>query len=108
MKLMSDIDVDKLFETMKAKFVKGKVEEPIVFYFSLGDTEKWTLTIEPDDIHIQKGKVDNADCFLKTEKDLFIKMIRGEWKPGVMDFMSGKVKSNDPFKLQILQDVFGG
>lgn len=104
---MADIDIDKLFADMKAKFVKGKVDEPVVFYFSLGD-EKWTLTVEPDDLHIQQGKVDNADCFLKTDKALFLKMINGEWTPGVMDFMSGKVKSNDPFKLKILQDVFGG
>ena len=68
---MSDIDMDKLFADMKAKFVKGKVDEPVVFYFSLGETDKWTLTIEPDSMHIQPGKVDNADCFLKTEKGLF-------------------------------------
>jgi len=105
---MSELKV--LFEEMKARFVPGAVDEPIVFYFSLGDSEadKWTLSIEPDECTFQPGKVDNADCFLKAKKDLFIKMIRGEYKPGTMDFMTGKLKSNDPFKLQVLQKAFAG
>lgn len=105
---MSDLNLETIFEEMKSRFQKGKVEEPIVFYFSLGDGDdgKWTVIIEPDECTIRPGKTDDADCFLKTSKQLFVDMVTGKYTPGMMDFMSGKVKSNDPFKLQVLKDVF--
>lgn len=104
---MADADLQAAFDEMNSRFQKGKVDEPIVFYFSIGD-DKWTMTIEPDEVHVKEGKVDNADVFLKTDKDRFLKMLKGEYTPGAMDFMSGKIKSNDPFKLKVLRDVFGG
>ena len=55
---------------------------------------------------LEEGKTEGADCFLKTSEELFLKLIRGEWSPGAMDFMSGKIKSNDPFKLKLLKDCF--
>lgn len=106
---MSDVDLKAIFAEMEKRFQKGKVEEPVVFYFSLGeaDDDKWTLVIEPDECTVRPGKTDDADCFLKTDRQTFADVISGKKKPGPMDFMSGKIKSNDPFKLKVLQDVFG-
>jgi len=99
-------ELKTVFDEMKSKFVTGQVEEPVIFYLSIGD-EKWMLTLEPDECHFREGK-EQADgvIVLKTSKDLFIKMIRGEYNPGTMDFMSGKIKSNDPMKLKVLSDCF--
>ena len=103
---MADADLQAAFDELSSRFEAGKVDEPIVFYFSIGE-EKWTMTIEPDGVHVQEGKIENADVFLKTDKERFLKMLKGEYMPGAMDFMSGKVKSNDPFKLKVLREVFG-
>jgi long-chain acyl-CoA synthetase len=95
------------FDAMKARYKTGVVDAPVSFYFSLGDDDgqKWLVTLTPDTCEVKQGKGD-ADCFLKTTEELFLKLIRGEWKPGVMDFMSGKLKSNDPTKLTLLKDCF--
>jgi hypothetical protein len=44
---------------------------------------------------------------LKTSADLFQQLVAGTWKPGVMDFMKGKVKTSDIDRLQLLQKAFG-
>jgi len=100
--------LQKTFEEFKGRYKPGKVDEKLTFYFSLGDAEgqKWTMTIDPQSCEVHQGKADDADVFLKTSEELFLKLLRGEWKPGVMDFMKGKIKSNDPMKLTLLKDCF--
>ena len=62
----------------------------------------------PDSCEVTEGKTEaSADVFLKTSEEHFLKLIRGEWTPGAMDFMKGTIKSNDPFKLKLLKDCFG-
>lgn len=96
------------FEDMKKRFRQGVFTEPTTFYFSLGEDadQKWVLKADATSCEVSPGKADTADCFLKTSEELFIKLLRGEWTPGVMDFMRGKIKSNDPNKLQLLKDAF--
>ena len=103
------VDVTKTLQDLKLRFKPGTVAEKTVYYLSLGEAagEKWTVTLSPTSCELSPGKPDNADCVLKTSSDLFAKLVDGSWKPGFMDFMSGKIKSNDPEKLQRLQKAFG-
>ncbi|RMG08992.1 MAG: hypothetical protein D6731_20730 [Planctomycetota bacterium] len=80
----------------------------MTFYFSLGEGpgQKWTVRLTPTECSAEQGKAENADCFLKTSEERFLKLLAGKWTPGVMDFMSGKIKSNDPTKLKLLKDCF--
>lgn len=103
---MSDADVRKIFEGMKTHFQKGAVEDELSFYFSLGD-EKWTVKIGPKKCSVEEGKtIENADCVLKTSPEMFRRMVLEGYVPGMLDFTTGKVKSNDPFKLKALKDAF--
>ncbi len=101
-------DLKKVFGEMKKKFRPGTIEETTTFYFSLGDDKgcKWTVTLSPKECKVVEGKVENADCVLKTSPELFVKLMTGVFKPGIGDFLSGKVKSNDPEKLRILAKAF--
>ncbi|MBI2900502.1 MAG: hypothetical protein HYY17_09970 [Planctomycetes bacterium] len=101
-------DLKKLFGDLKKKFQPGVVGQTTTFYLSLGDekSQKWTVTLGPDDCSAVEGKVENADVVLKTSADLFVRMTKGEYRPGVGDFLSGKVKSNDPEKLELLEKAF--
>ena len=103
---MSEV-LDKLFNDMTGRYKPNVIEEPISFYFSLGEQEgqKWFLELTPEQAQVRPGKGD-ADVFLKTSEDRFLSMIRGEWKPGIMDFMKRTITSNDPLKLQVLKDCF--
>lgn len=98
-----------LFDDLKSRYKTGVLEETLIFYFSLGDAEgqKWSATLSPEGCEVQNGKVENADVFLKTSEELFVQLIRGQYKPSMMDFMSKKISSNDPLKLGTLKDCFG-
>ena len=102
-------DLKKVFAEMKKRFKPGAVAEKTTFYFSLGDdkSQKWNLTLGPKECVAAEGKIDNADCVLKTSEEVFVRMMTGKFRPGVGDFLSGKVKSNDPEKLQLLETAFG-
>lgn len=99
----------EIFGGMESRFKAGALEESTSFYFSLGagPGEKWTVEVGPEACRVQEGKqVESADCVLKTSPELFVKMVTQGYVPGTMDFMSGKIKSNDPFKLALLQKAF--
>ena len=96
------------FEQMKGRYKPGVIDGPMTFYFSLGDGpgKKWTMKLTPEACVIEEGKSD-ADVFLKTDEDRFVKLLTGKWTPGAMDFMRKKISSNDPMKLKVLKDCFG-
>lgn len=107
---MSTQYLKKIFNGLHKRFKLNQIKEDTTFYFSLGEEtgEKWTVTVGPARCEIKEGKqIDQADCFMKTSAYLFIKIMEGTYQPGITDFMSGKVKSNDPTKLKLLLKVFG-
>jgi putative sterol carrier protein len=97
--------VPEIFESMNKAYKKGGIKEDRTYYFSLDDY-KYTVTFEQDKIKVEEGKtVEEADCVLKTSPDMFVKMWEG-YKPSMMDFMSGKIKSNNPTLLQDFAGAF--
>jgi long-chain acyl-CoA synthetase len=101
--------LEATLEALKQRFKPGSVDKPTTYYLSLGEGpgEKWTVKLSPTGVELQPGKPDNADCVLKTSASLFQRMVAGDWRPGVMDFMSGKVKTSDIERLKLLQKAFG-
>jgi putative sterol carrier protein len=100
--------LDTAFDQFKARYKPNVVQKQTTFYFSLGDApdQKYVMTITPEACDVKQGKSDSADVVLKTSEDLFLKLIRGEWVPGAMDFMRGKIKTNDIEGLKLLKDCF--
>jgi long-chain acyl-CoA synthetase len=101
--------LEKTLQDLKTRFHPGAVKKKTVYYLSLGDApgEKWTVTLNPDSCEVTPGKPENADCVFKTSADLFQQLVAGTWKPGIGDFLTGKVKTSDVDKLQQLQKAFG-
>jgi putative sterol carrier protein len=98
--------VDEIFRGLEARFKPGSITKKQTFYFSIDD-DKWTVTLDPDTCLVEEGKtVENADCFVKTSTDLFLRMYNGEYTPGVSDFMTGRIKSNNPFAMKTFVDAF--
>jgi len=100
-----------LFNALPKRFVTGKVDEEVVFYFTLGaePEAKWTARLRPDGCSFENGKPSHgrADCVLKTTSDIFIKMINEAYMPTPVEVMSGLVKSNDVSLLATFQEAFG-
>jgi putative sterol carrier protein len=74
-------------------------------YFSI-EGDQWTVEVGPEACSVRPGKVDNADCFLKTTKEIFLGTIKGEYTPSLSDIMSGKVKTNNPILLMTFKSIF--
>ncbi len=99
--------IDAIFAELPAAFVPGTVTKPTSFYFSLGDHKK-SVRITPTECVVSDGKtVDNADCVCKTSPEFFLKIWQEGYRPGMKDFLSGTIKSNNPTALQDFLRSFG-
>jgi len=93
-------EVSKVFEKLPKMFQKGSVKVDRTFYFSLGDDEKWTVSLSKDKCVVKAGKNDGADCFFKASTEMFLEVWNGNHTPSVTDFMTGRIKSNNPILLK--------
>ncbi len=103
---MPDSEVAKIFKGLPKLYVGGNVKKPTTFYFSLDEDEKWTVALEPGKCTVKPEKSENADCFFKTSKQMFLDVWTGKYTPTVMDFMTGKIKSNNPTMLRDFAAAF--
>jgi putative sterol carrier protein len=99
-------EVGKIFERLPKLFEKGNVQQDRTFYFSLGDEEKWTVTLTKDKCTVKQGKTEDADCFFKASEKMFLDVWSGNYTPGVKDFMTGAIKSNNPLLLKEFVSAF--
>lgn len=100
--------VEEVFTRLESSFKRGAVRDLHVFYFSI-DEHKWTVRIDSDACSIERGKTtDEADCFVKTTEEMFLKIYNGHHYPGVGDFLSGRIKSNNPYMMKTFVDAFSG
>lgn len=99
--------VEKIFDSLPGEFVAGTADRETSYYFSLGDIKK-TVRIAPDRCLVEDGRtVEQANCVCKTSAEFFEKIWNEGYRPGMGDFLSGKIKSNDPSALQIFLKCFG-
>ena len=97
---------EDIFKTLQEKFKKGIFKVPTTFYFSIDDINK-TLTLDAESCLIEDGKtIEDADCVCKTSAAMFSRIWNDGYRPGIMDFMSGAIKSNAPQLLPQLLVAF--
>ncbi len=98
---------EDIFSTFQGSYQKGVFSIPTTFYFSIDDTKK-TVTLDAESCSVEDGKtVEDADCICKTTAEMFGRIWNDGYRPGIMDFMGGKIKSNAPQLLQQLLQAFG-
>ena len=99
--------LEPVFRELEQRFKAGSVAQPISFYFSLGDNERWTVRVTDRACEVVPGKVASpADCVLKTTPDMFTRIVREKYTPSPAEFMAGTVKSNNIQLLFTFQKVF--
>jgi long-chain acyl-CoA synthetase len=64
------------------------------------------MRIEPERVEFFPGKLDPADCVLKTTPEIFTRIVRDAYVPSPLEFMTGVVKSNDVSLLLTFQKAF--
>ena len=92
--------IAKVFKDLPKRFNKAGVKTARTYYFSLGDDEKWTVHIGKDKCTVEEGKNEDADCFFKASPELFLDVWSGKHQLGATDFLTGRVKSNNPLLLK--------
>lgn len=98
---------EDIFKSLQERYKKGVFTVPTTFYFSIDDIKK-TLTLDAESCLIEDGKtVEDADCVCKTSAAMFSRIWNDGYRPGIMDFMSGAIKSNAPQLLPQLLLAFG-
>ena len=98
---------EDVFKALQENYKKGVFTVPTTFYFSIGDIKK-TLTLDADSCLVEEGKtVEEADCVCKTSEEMFDRILNKGYRPGIMDFMGGAIKSNAPQLLPQLLVAFG-
>ncbi len=96
-----------IFATLQEQYQKGVFTVPTTFYLSIGDIKK-TVTLDAESCLVEDGKtVEDADCVCKTSAEMFSRIWNDGYRPGIMDFMSGAIKSNAPHLLPQLLVAFG-
>jgi putative sterol carrier protein len=93
-------EVAKVFKGLPKRFNPANVKAERTYYFSLSDEEKWTVRIAKDECAVEKGHNDAADCFFKGSTEMFLDVWNGKHQLGPKDFLTGKVKSNNPMLLK--------
>ncbi len=99
-------EVDAIFKGLCKRFNKANVTADRSYYFSLGEAEKWTVRLTTEKCEVRKGRNDEADCFFKGPAELFLDVWNGRHQLGPMDFLTGKVKSNNPVLLKDFVKAF--
>ena len=98
---------EAIFNTLQDSYQKGVFCVPTTFYFSIDDMKK-TVTLDEEGCKVENGKtVEDADCVCKTTAAMFDRIWSNGYRPGIMDFMGGSIKSNAPQLLQQLLQAFG-
>ncbi len=99
-------EVEGIFKSLCKRFNKANVTAERSYYFSLGEDEKWTVRLTKEKCEVHRGKNDEADCFFKGPAELFLDVWNGRHQLGPMDFLTGKVKSNNPVLLREFVKAF--
>jgi putative sterol carrier protein len=99
--------VEEIFNNLSETFDASSVKVSTNYYFSLEDIKK-TVFLDPQGCIVKNGKaVAEADCVCKTSKELFLKIWNEGYRPGMKDFLSGAIKSNNPGALKDFLVCFG-
>lgn len=99
--------VEKIFGGLSEHFIASTVKHPMSYYFSLDDIKK-TVLLDSESCTVKDGRaVPDADCVCKTSKDMFEKIWNEGYRPGMKDFFSGAIKSNNPSALKEFLASFG-
>lgn len=96
---------DQLVAEMTRRYIPNRVPRPLTYYLSIGDA-KYTMRLDPAACTITAGKVEGADCVIKSHPDVFEKLLLHRQAPGALDIARGRFKTSDVALLALLRDCF--
>ncbi|HJV37003.1 hypothetical protein [Geomonas sp.] len=99
--------IDDIVAEMGPLFIKGVFSKKTTYRF-LVDGQTISFTMDADSFSVEHGAgTGEADCTCQTSEQMFRKIWFKGYKPGIMDFMGGAIKSNAPMLLPLFLRAFG-
>jgi putative sterol carrier protein len=99
--------IETIFSGLEESYSPGVIDAETSFYFSIDGIKK-TVVLTLEACRVEDGKtIEEVDCVCKTSSDFFLKIWDEGYRPGMGDFMSGKIKSNNPLTLKDFLAAFG-
>jgi hypothetical protein len=105
--LLEQENLQKLFAEVEKNFKKNTFKEKKIFYFNIEGIEK-SVIVDSSGFKVEDGKiVEVPDCQCEIKKELLEKIWYEDYKPSFIDFVSGKVRTNNPYLLREFMKAFG-
>ncbi|MBU5637529.1 hypothetical protein KOM00_12400 [Geomonas sp. Red69] len=96
-----------MMSEMEAAFCKGIFDTETVFRFHL-DKDAVTIMVGPDCYRVVRGATpEPVDCECSTGAEMFRTIWYEGYRPGIMDFLGGAIKCDNPFLLPGFLKAFG-
>ncbi len=93
-------EIAAVFEGLPQRFCGENVRAERSYCFVMGVDETWTVEVAKDRCAVRKGEKADADVFFEASPQLFLDVWNGRHQLGLADFLTGRVRSNNPLLLK--------
>lgn len=101
------VEVSDVFRQLKENFKPGQFNRRLTYNFLI-DEERWTVAVSPELLSVEADKqTPFADCTLEISRQIFLGAFNGDYRPTMMDLLTGKIKVDRPEMLFAFKDIFG-
>jgi hypothetical protein len=99
--------IDEIIAGMESLFVAGVFEERTTFHFHV-DGVTMTVIVAADSYSVERDTAGGkADCTCTTSAEMFRSIWFEGYKPGILDFLGGAIKADQPLMLPRFLKAFG-
>jgi putative sterol carrier protein len=100
-------EVSDVFRQLQENFKPGQFNRSLTYNFLIDD-ERWTVSVSPEAVFVEADKqAPFADCTLEISEQIFLGAFNGDYRPTMMDLLTGKIKVDRPEMLFAFKDIFG-
>lgn len=99
--------IDTMISEMETAFCEGVFSEETIFRFRLEESTI-TFVIDGQSCRIERGAArEPVHCDCRTSTEMLGKIWYDRYRPGIMDFLGGAVKCDNPMLLPRFLRAFG-
>lgn len=99
--------IETMISEMGTAFCKGVFGERKAFRFRL-DEDTITVVVDSESYRVERGvNLEPVECDCETRAEMFKKIWYDGYRPGIMDFLGGAIKCDNPLLLPKFLRAFG-
>jgi putative sterol carrier protein len=100
-------EVSDVFRQLKENFKPGQFNRSLTYNFLI-DEERWSVSVSPQALQVEAdNQAPFADCTLEISRQIFLDAFNGDYRPSMIDLLTGKIKVDRPEMLFAFKDILG-